>query len=131
MPGCAVSRLIKFALDGSQGSSWPSPKSGDLAGLVGISDTTTLEAASGPPLYGQVSRRVRGHNHASRYDVATPAMSASLCVPKTSSTSCDQAVFVDQASGMSGPSDAVPVEIDRFGEGFQRRAASRERCGRC
>ena len=54
-----------------------------------------------------------------------------LCVPKTSSTSCDQAVFVDQASGMSGPSDAVPVEIDRFGEGFQRRAASRERCGRC
>jgi len=42
-------------------------------------------------------------------------------VPKTSSTSCDQAVFVDQATGVSLPSDAVPVEIDRFGEGFQRR----------
>ena len=39
-----------------------------------------------------------------------------LCVPKTSSTSCDQAVLVDQASGGAGlPSDAVPVEIDRFG----------------
>ena len=38
-----------------------------------------------------------------------------LCVPKTSSTSCDQAVLVDQASGAGLPSDAVPVEIDRFG----------------
>jgi putative flippase GtrA len=37
-----------------------------------------------------------------------------LCVPKTSSMSCDQAVFVDQAAGVSLPSDAVPVEIDRF-----------------
>jgi len=40
---------------------------------------------------------------------------AVLCVPKTSSMSCDQAVFVDQATGVSLPSDAVPVEIDRFG----------------
>jgi hypothetical protein len=38
-----------------------------------------------------------------------------LCVPKTSSTSCDQAVFVDQATGVGLPSDAVPAEIDRFG----------------
>jgi hypothetical protein len=37
-----------------------------------------------------------------------------LYVPKTSSTSCDQAVFVDQATGVRLPSDAVPVEIDRF-----------------
>jgi hypothetical protein len=44
-----------------------------------------------------------------------------LCVPKTSSTSCDQAVLVDQASGAGLPSDAVPVEINRFGEGLQRR----------
>jgi hypothetical protein len=42
-------------------------------------------------------------------------------VPKTSSTSCDQAVFVDQATGLGLPSNAVPVEIDRFGEGLQRR----------
>jgi hypothetical protein len=38
-----------------------------------------------------------------------------LCVPKTSSTSCDQAVLVDQACGVGLPSDAVPVEINRFG----------------
>jgi hypothetical protein len=37
------------------------------------------------------------------------------CVPKTSSKSCDQAVLVYQTSGVSLPSDAVPVEIDRFG----------------
>jgi hypothetical protein len=54
-----------------------------------------------------------------------------LCVPITSSTSCDQAVLVDQAAGVGLPLDAVPVEIDRFGEGFQRRIAPSERCGRC
>ena len=43
-------------------------------------------------------------------------------MPKTSSMSCDQAVFVDQASGAGLPSDAVPVEIDRYGQGFQRRS---------
>jgi hypothetical protein len=38
-----------------------------------------------------------------------------LCVPKTLSTLCDQAVFVDEAAGVSLSPDAVPVEIDRFG----------------
>ncbi len=38
-----------------------------------------------------------------------------LCVPETSSTSRDQAVFVDQATDMSLSQDAVLVEIDRFG----------------
>jgi transposase-like protein len=38
-----------------------------------------------------------------------------LCVPKTSSTSCDQAVFVDQATDASLSSDAVLSEIDRLG----------------
>jgi hypothetical protein len=38
-----------------------------------------------------------------------------LCVPKTSSTSCDQAVFIDRATGAGLPSDAVPAEIDRLG----------------
>jgi hypothetical protein len=36
-------------------------------------------------------------------------------VPKTSSTSCDQAVFVNQATDMSLFSDAVLAEIDWFG----------------
>jgi hypothetical protein len=40
---------------------------------------------------------------------------AGMCVPKTSSTSCDQAVFVDQAADVSPLSDAVLVEVCRFG----------------
>ena len=38
-----------------------------------------------------------------------------LCVPKTSSTSCDQAVLVDQAADASSFTDAVLAEIDRLG----------------
>jgi hypothetical protein len=38
-----------------------------------------------------------------------------LSVPKTSSTSCDQVIFVYQATDASLSSDAVTVEIDRFG----------------
>jgi hypothetical protein len=44
-----------------------------------------------------------------------PLAVAALCVPETSSTSCDQAVFVDQATGAGLPSDAVQGEIARFG----------------
>ena len=46
-----------------------------------------------------------------------------MCVPKTSSTSCGQAVFVDQATDAGLSSDAVLVEVDRFGQRFQRRGA--------
>ena len=38
-----------------------------------------------------------------------------LCVPKTSSTSCAQAIFVDQASNVSVFSDAGQVEVGGFG----------------
>ena len=38
-----------------------------------------------------------------------------LWVPKTCSTSCDQVIFVDQATDLSLSSDAVQVEIDRLG----------------
>src|ERR1019366_4050361 len=47
-----------------------------------------------------------------------------LCVPITSSTSCDQVIFVDQAIDVSLSSDAVQVEVDRLGERFQRRGAA-------
>jgi hypothetical protein len=47
-----------------------------------------------------------------------------LCVPKTSSTSCDQVIFVDQTSDASLSSDAVLTEIDRLGERLQRRGAT-------
>ena len=43
------------------------------------------------------------------------AAPANLCVPKTTSTSCDQAIFVDQAGDVSLFPDAVLVEIDRLG----------------
>jgi hypothetical protein len=54
-----------------------------------------------------------------------------LWVPKTSSTSCDQAIFVNQATDASVSSDAVLVEVGRFGQRFQRRGTVQERCGRC
>ena len=37
------------------------------------------------------------------------------CVPKTSSGSCDQPIFVDQAADAGVSSDAVLFKIDRFG----------------
>ena len=40
--------------------------------LPGITDTTTLQAAS--TLCGQASWKVRGQDHASRHDIATPDM---------------------------------------------------------
>jgi hypothetical protein len=39
---------------------------------------------------------------------------AHLWVPKTSSTSCDQAIFVDQVADASLSSGAVPLRIDRL-----------------
>jgi hypothetical protein len=50
-----------------------------------------------------------------------------LCVPNTLSTSCDYAIFVDQATDASVSSDAIMVEVGRFGQRFQRRGALRER----
>jgi hypothetical protein len=38
-----------------------------------------------------------------------------LSVPRTSSTSRDQVVFADHATGASLSSDAVVTKIDRFG----------------
>jgi hypothetical protein len=38
-----------------------------------------------------------------------------LCVPKTSSTSRDQAIFVDQTTDASLSSDVVLLKVDRFG----------------
>jgi hypothetical protein len=38
-----------------------------------------------------------------------------MWVPTTSSTSCDQVIFVDQATDVSLFSDAIQVEVDRLG----------------
>ena len=46
---------------------------------------------------------------------AGTATRQALWVPRTSSTSRDQAIFVDQATDASVSSDAVLLEIDWFG----------------
>jgi hypothetical protein len=46
-----------------------------------------------------------------------------LCVSRTSPTSCDQAIFVDQTTDASLSSDTVLTEIDRWVQRFQRRGA--------
>src|SRR5450631_122938 len=53
----------------------------------------------------------------------TKTSSRGLCVPITSSTSCDQPIFVDQAIDVSPSSDAVLVEVDRLGKWLQWRCA--------
>jgi len=45
----------------------------------------------------------------------------SLWVPRTSSTSRNQVILVDQTTDASLSSDAVLLKIDRFGQRFQRR----------
>jgi hypothetical protein len=52
--------------------------------------------------------------------MAGPSLGPELSVPKTSSTSCDQAIFVDQTTDASLSSDPVLTEIDRLGQRFQR-----------
>jgi hypothetical protein len=47
-------------------------------------------------------------------------------VPRTSSTSRDQAILVDQTTDAGLSSDAVLLKIDWFGQRFQRRRAEQE-----
>jgi hypothetical protein len=63
---------------------------------------------------GGPAREIQARAEALEF-TAPPERAEILCVPKTSSPSCDQAVFVDQATDAGLPSDAVPAEIDRFG----------------
>ena len=48
-------------------------------------------------------------------DQLEPAADLPLWVPRTSFSSPDQAIFVDQATGASLPSNVVLLKIDRFG----------------
>jgi putative transposase len=52
-----------------------------------------------------------------RTAIQAPRMNAiyELCVPRTLSASCDQAVFVDHATDASVSPDVVSLKIDRFG----------------
>jgi len=49
-----------------------------------------------------------------------------LSVPRTSSTSRDQAILVDQTTDASLSPDAVLLKIDRCRQRFQRRRAVQE-----
>ena len=52
---------------------------------------------------------------AAGHAVHTPSDVVALWVPRTSSTSGDQAVFVDHAADARVSSDTVLLKIDRFG----------------
>ncbi len=60
------------------------------------------------------SSRIPSWPRAGRHSHPAAARSP-MCVPKTSSTSCDQAIFVDHVTDVSLFPYAVVVEIDRFG----------------
>ena len=61
---------------------------------------------------GVPARRGR---QAARFDAITQDWLRDLYVPKTSSMSCDQAIFVDQPTDAPLSSDAALTEIDRLG----------------
>ena len=60
---------------------------------------------------------------------STSGCLVSLCVPKISPTLCDQVIFVDQTTDTSLFSDAVLVEINWLGQGFQRRGCVQSAMG--
>ena len=70
------------------------------------------------PEYQQFS--ILHHVPAERQDSEAEYL-ANLCVPKTSSRSCDQAIFVDQATDANVSSAVVLLKIDGFGQRLQRR----------
>jgi hypothetical protein len=65
------------------------------------------------------------HAGARKLAISPVRIPLTLCVPKTSSTSCDQAIFVDHATHTSEFSYAVLVEVDRLRQRFQRRGCVR------
>jgi hypothetical protein len=88
------------------------------------SHVTVAHEPYNPPAPGAVSFRpgVRQSWCQLRLD-SYPSASLTLCVPKTSSTSSEQAIFPDRGTSVSLSSDAVLLKIDRFGQRFQRRGA--------
>jgi hypothetical protein len=82
-------------------------RSGGLAGEdLRVDYLGGLAVPGGEPVIGQAQVDPGG------LDRGVPGLGLHLCVPKTSSTSCDQAIFVDQATGASLFSDAVLAGVD-------------------
>jgi hypothetical protein len=98
-------------------ASWAASTSAGPARSVGLEhriDITSHARSIVSQSYGGVANNEYVCDDAPA-DQALPERGESLCVPKTLSTSCDQAVLIDQTGGVSLPSDAVLVEIDQFG----------------
>jgi hypothetical protein len=66
--------------------------------------------------FGLDQSQVRLYTAIARHTVLVmAALAICVCVPITSSTSCDQPVFVDHATDLSVSSETVVVEIDWLG----------------
>jgi len=74
----------------------------------------SVKTTAGPVELARPKLRGTGEAFASRL-FGTHVARASVCVLTISSTSCDQAIFVDQTTDASVFSDAVQVEIGRLG----------------
>jgi hypothetical protein len=95
----------------SRWSTWPPGGRAGLAGPCGGEHADGEEPAAAtlhPRAAG--SRDQAGHKCAS-----SNCADHWLCVPRTSSASCDQAIFVEYATGASVSLYAVLLKVDRFG----------------
>jgi transcriptional regulator GlxA family with amidase domain len=77
---------------------------------------TSAGSAASIDLCLQVVRQDRGTEIATQLarQLVVPTQ-RDVCVPKTSSKSCDQAIFADQTTDASMPSDPVLTEIGQLG----------------
>ena len=70
------------------------------------------------PGYGASRQGAGGFDYNARAVIAeldARGIERAVCVPKTSSTSCDQSIFVDQTTDATLFPDAVLVEVGWFG----------------
>jgi hypothetical protein len=77
-----------------------------LADAAGVSVTRRCKSGDGP---------LGGEEGDELADGGLAGAGLGPCVPKASSMSSDQAIFVDQATGARLLLDAVLIKIDRFG----------------
>jgi hypothetical protein len=109
-------RVVRVALDGVQRGGDqlvqdPRVGRGAVGGDLGRDRAGAQRAGEEPPGCSEVPPG--GEQHVN--DLAVLVDRPVLCVPITSSTSCHQAIFVDQATDLSLSSDAVLAEVDRLG----------------
>ena len=74
-----------------------------------------LDDATGRPAGKNTAARTARRHRMILADAMDYAVDLNLWVPRTSSSSHDQVIFVDQTTGASLLSDAVLLKIDRFG----------------